>query len=89
MTMTCVACGRRVEVFSGANGHAGDTYKKPNHMTFSNQSKYDGSEGIKGGKWSVRGGQDVFTVSKTSRKSKERMKEYFDRVEPGVLLEFE
>ena len=75
--------------FDGENGHARDTYKKPNHMTFSDQSKYNGAEGVKGGKWSVRYGQDVYTVSKTSRKDKQRMQEYFEQYEPGVLLEFE
>ena len=75
--------------FSAENGHAADTYKKPNHMTFSDQSKYNGAEGIKGGKWVQREGQDVFIASKTSRKSKERMREYFKKYEPNVLLEFE
>lgn len=75
--------------FDGETGHARDTYKKPNHMTFSDQSKYDGAEGIKGGKWSTRDGQDVYTVSKTSRKNKKRLEEYFKQYEPNVMLEFE
>lgn len=75
--------------FDAENGHAQDTYKKPNHMTFSDQSKYNGAEGVKGGKWSERDGQNVYTVSKTSRKSKERLIQYFEKHEPGVILEFE
>jgi hypothetical protein len=32
-------------------GHYPDTYKKPNHPTFSDESQYDGSEGRRGGHW--------------------------------------
>ena len=32
-------------------GHYPDTYKKPNHPTFSDESQYDGSGGRRGGHW--------------------------------------
>jgi hypothetical protein len=35
----------------GPDGHWPDTYKKPNHPTFSNESMYHGSEGNLGGRW--------------------------------------
>ena len=33
------------------SGHFPDTYKKPNHPTFSNESKYHGADGRMGGRW--------------------------------------
>jgi hypothetical protein len=37
------------------DGHGTDTYKKPNHPTFSNQSKYHGADGFYGGEWKPDG----------------------------------
>ena len=37
-------------------GHGTDTWKKPNHPTFSNQSKYHGIDGFYGGNWKPDGG---------------------------------
>lgn len=34
-----------------ANGHGADTYKKPNHPTFSDQSMYNGQPSPMGGNW--------------------------------------
>lgn len=52
------------------NGHGGDLYKKPNHPTFSTQSRYNGVDGFAGGAWG--GGQDgkpwTFTPSDTNLK---------------------
>jgi hypothetical protein len=31
--------------------HMPDTFKKPNHSTFSNESKYNGADGFQGGSW--------------------------------------
>jgi hypothetical protein len=51
-----------------ANGHGGDTFKKPNHPTFSTYSKYNGVDGYQGGQWG--GGQNgqpwTFTPSQTN-----------------------
>ncbi|MFO0089821.1 MAG: hypothetical protein ACK518_03380, partial [bacterium] len=39
-----------------SDGHGTDTWKKPNHPTFSNQSKYHGINGFYGGNWTKDGG---------------------------------
>jgi hypothetical protein len=54
--------------FAG-NGHGTDKFKKPNHPTFSDQSKYhnssDGEGGMYvGGKWGGEGDQFTYTPSK-------------------------
>lgn len=38
------------------NGHGTDTYKKPNHPTFSNESIYHGIDGLYGGNWTKESG---------------------------------
>lgn len=38
------------------NGHGSDKWKKPNHPTFSNQSKYHGVDGFYGGNWTPTSG---------------------------------
>jgi hypothetical protein len=39
-----------------ADNHGTDTWKKPNHPTFSNQSKYNGAGGLYGGNWTEDAG---------------------------------
>jgi hypothetical protein len=39
-----------------SDGHGTDTWKKPNHPTFSNQSKYHGADGFYGGNWTEKAG---------------------------------
>lgn len=39
-----------------SDGHGADTWKKPNHPTFSNQSKYHGADGWYGGNWTKDAG---------------------------------
>jgi hypothetical protein len=73
------------------NGHFPDAFKKPNHPTFSDQSKYSGVEGHVGGSWSkLANGQWAFTpgVSKVREPmwSPEDLKAYFSRVEPNNIL---
>lgn len=71
-----------------AGAHLNDRYKKPNHPTLSNQSKYDGMDGVQGGVWSEDG--KTYTVKRNmSRQEAENLKQYFRRVEPGVELKFE
>lgn len=42
------------------NGHFPDTFKKPNHHTFSEESQYaDGKRNV-GGRWTVENGQNIF-----------------------------
>ena len=69
-------------------GHFPDTYKKPNHPTFSDQSKYNGEGGAKGGAWSkTEDGRDVFTPNrKLSPKEEQSLKEYFAKNEPNAVL---
>ena len=71
------------------NGHGADTFKKPNHPTFSVESKYSGSEGKAGGRWAQdASGQTTFTPSKTNLENMPlpELKHYFDKIEPDVLL---
>jgi hypothetical protein len=73
-----------------ANGHAGDTFKKPNHPTFSTFSKYSGVDGHIGGTWG--GGQDgqpwTFTPSPTNLQMNDAgdLQQYFQDVEKGNQL---
>mgnify|MGYP006291813853 CR=1 FL=1 len=73
------------------NGHFPDTFKKPNHPTFSNQSKYHGVEGYMGGNWiPLKNGQWAFApgVSKVRQPiwDQASLQDYFARVEPNSLL---
>lgn len=68
-------------------GHMTDKFKKPNHPTFSDQSQYDGSEGIKGGKWGNQpDGSFNFTPGKGNVYSPDELKSYFDKQEKGNKL---
>ena len=77
------------------NGHFPDTYKKPNHPTFSEESQYHGAkdekgEEQKGGRWHLdKNGEPVaFQQSQTNAKHwpEWAIKDYLNRVEPGVKL---
>ena len=70
-------------------GHLGDKYKKPNHPTFSDQSIYSGQDGVTGGVWSRDAeGKDVYTPGrKLSSVEADRLRRYFLRNEPGVVLD--
>lgn len=70
-------------------GHLGDKYKKPNHPTFSDQSIYSGQDGVAGGVWSRNAeGKDVYTPGrKLSSVEADRLRRYFLRNEPGVVLD--
>ena len=72
--------------FGGEGGHAGDMYKKPNHPTFSDESKYHGVDGYIGGRWSQDNNGMSYTPSKTNMYTPEELKRYFGKVEPGVAL---
>lgn len=73
-----------------ANGHAGDTFKKPNHPTFSTFSQYNGVDGHIGGAWA--GGQNgqpwTFTPSPTNLKMNDAgdLQQYFSQREVGNKL---
>lgn len=70
-------------------GHMPDTYKLPNHITFSDQSKYHGQNGEEGGKWDqLPEGRWMFTpgASNLRRYSSEQLQNYFQRAEPNSIL---
>ena len=52
--------------FDPKNGHGGDTFKKPNHPTFSTYSQYHGADGHTGGEWQQWQGKWLFTPSETN-----------------------
>ena len=77
-----------------ARDHGPDTYKKPNHQTFSEESKYNNTTGPNGekyvgGRW---GENDSFMPSKemldNKTHDKEFLKWYFKRFEPDSKLIF-
>lgn len=71
------------------NGHLPDTFKKPNHPTFSVESIYNGVDGAQGGQWEE-------TPSKRWRYKAspyvvkmhppDLLQQYFQHVEPDVEL---
>lgn len=74
---------------AATNGHLPDTWKKPNHPTFSDQSQYHGVDGNQGGSWSGGNGQPwSFTPGTTNLRlySPSEMQGYFQRVEPDSTL---
>lgn len=76
---------------TSANGHGSDQYKKPNHPTFSNESIYNGVEGMTGGRWVDTGnGKMAFYASPTNQKmhSQDELVKYFKEVEPDIQLVF-
>ncbi len=70
------------------NGHFPDTHKKPNHPTFSDQSKFHGVDGHEGGQWGKDGDRDTFKPGKTNKKmfTPDERKKYFKDVEPNADL---
>jgi len=74
----------------GANGHFPDTWKKPNHPTFSTESQYALGEGRQPGQWDTDPqGKDRFTAGATNLQNPggaQSLLDYFRRVEPGVTL---
>jgi hypothetical protein len=66
-------------------GHFPDTFKKPNHPTFSTESQYSGKDGFVGGKW---GEGDSYTPSPTNLqfKNPQQLQQYFQQNEPNSKL---
>jgi len=73
------------ELTSGA--HFTDTFKKPNHPTFSDQSQYH-NEKTKGGKWVQEGENWSFVPSEHNVKNlgEEGLRNYFKEREPNSRL---
>ena len=71
-----------------ANGHLPDTYKKPNHPTFSNESRYSSPERA-GGEWveSPTGGWGFWASPlNMDNLGAAGLSDYFSRVEPDATL---
>jgi len=69
--------------------HYPDTYKLPNHPTFSTESMYHGQDGAEGGQWAKNDdGSWTFTPGRTNLEhwSPAELQDYFERVEPGNTL---
>jgi len=69
-------------------GHGPDTHKKPNHPTFSTDSKYHGTDGNDGGEWTTdENGNDVYTPSKTnlSHYTPAELRAYWKRAENDAV----
>jgi hypothetical protein len=69
------------------NGHLPDTYKKPNHPTFSDQSQYS-TDATPGGQWMQHGDGWAFQASPTNVQAYggSGLMDYFQRVEPDSTL---
>ena len=71
-------------------GHLPDTFKKPNHPTFSDGSIYHGVDGNVGGQWlQLRDGDWLFLPSATNWEHNGNwLEDYFKEAEPnGYLLQ--
>jgi hypothetical protein len=70
------------------NGHLPDTFKKPNHPTFSQESRYHGIDGALGGKWTQKGSRWVFQASPYNLQNMpaDALQLYFKHVEPDATL---
>jgi hypothetical protein len=79
---------RAAGVKQGPNGHWPDTYKLPNHITFSTDSKYS-KPGQEGGTWSQADGKWHYKPSAfvLTQHSPEELKGYFGKNEPDSVLD--
>lgn len=71
------------------NGHLPDTFKKPNHPTFSTDSQYSGKGGATGGTWGKRAdGKWTFDASATNLENmgEDGLRQYFSEREPDAVL---
>jgi hypothetical protein len=67
--------------------HLTDEFKRPNHITFSNESIYN-SPGAEGGRWKQEGGKWHFYASpfNLQQHGQAEMVDYFNRREPDAVL---
>lgn len=73
---------------AASSGHLPDTWKKPNHPTFSQESIYSGPY-TPGGQWAEQPGNKwSFTATPQNLKYQDAnaLANYFQRVEPGNAL---
>jgi len=71
-----------------ANGHYPDTFKKPNHPSFSDQSRYHGADGYSGGTWTQNNNGWAFAPGTTNLQmhGPQGLQQYFQRADPTVQL---
>ena len=68
--------------------HGPDTFKKPNHPTFSSESRYSGRQ-ARGGQWvETPDGKYIFVASPDNlrHRSEEQLRNYFQEAEPDARL---
>lgn len=72
-------------IFDEATGHGTDFFKKPNHPTFSTDSRYHGISGFRGG--TFKG--NSFSPSEDNIKlfGAKNLRRYMEKFEPNVILE--
>jgi hypothetical protein len=70
-----------------ANEHLTDEFKRPNHVTFSNESIYS-KPSQQGGVWGTQNGKDTFTPSSYNIKNvgPDSLRNYFKKNEPTAKL---
>jgi len=76
--------------FDPQTGHLPDTYKKPNHITFSNESRYHDGKNFVGGQWQQNGQRWRFKPSPLTLQmyGQDYLKKYFSEYEKDTDLEF-
>lgn len=70
-------------------GHMPDTFKKPNHPTFSTESQYHGRDGAEGGTWQNNpDGTYTFTAGRSNMDhwGPQGLQNYFSTYEKGNKL---
>lgn len=78
------------ELLHPSSAHFYDKYKKPNHITFSEESIYS-NENMKGGRWINEDGKTYFIPTDINIKNaggEDKLREYFKIHEPGIILSF-
>jgi hypothetical protein len=74
-------------LYDEKTGHSTDRFKKPNHISFSNESMY-AKDGLEGGKWTYTDKGTEFTPGKTNyiyNQANDIFK-YFREREPNIKL---
>lgn len=76
--------------FDPETGHLPDTYKKPNHISFSNESRYHDGKNTIGGQWEETGDRWKFKPAAQTVElyGKPALEQYFQEHEKDVDLEF-
>lgn len=80
----------KYELSNPMKAHFSDKYKKPNHITFSEESIYS-NEKTKGGRWLNEDGKMYFIPTDLNIKNaggEDKLREYFKINEPNVTLSF-